>query len=71
MICQQLHIPVSRCERATCIKGYLAPSGTKNESCEISSNWFIRRMVQVYNSGIYFTSTVAMVTKKADKIGRK
>ena len=29
MICQQLHIPVSRCERATCIKGHLAPSRAK------------------------------------------
>ena len=36
-----------------CIKGLIWP---KSESCfsPISSDWFIRRITQVLNSGIYF-----------------
>ena len=62
------------CQRGTCIKGQIwPPLEPKIESCfsPISTNWFIRIMVQVYNSGIYFTFSVAMVTKMADKIGLK
>ena len=34
----------------------------------ISSNWFIRRITQMLNSGINFSFTIAMVTKVANKI---
>ena len=51
----------------------LPPLEPKTESylSPISPNWFIRRMVQMYNSGIYFTFSVAMATKMADEIGLK
>ena len=61
-------------ERGTCIKGQIWPpleQKTENFFSPFSPNWFIRRMVQVLNSGIYFTFSVAMVTKMADKIGLK
>ena len=38
---------------------------------EKSPNWFIRKIAEMQNSGFYFTFTVAMVTKMADKIGLK
>ena len=43
------------------------------ENCfsQISFDWFIRRMTEVLNSGIYLNFTVAMETKMADKIGIK
>ena len=49
-----------------CIKGLIwPPLEPKTESCfsSISSYRFIRRMVQVLNSGIYINLMVAMVTK--------
>ena len=54
-------------QRATCIRSQ------KTESCfsPISSDKFIRRLTQVYISGIYLTLTVAMVTKMANKTGLK
>ena len=45
-----------RTKRGTCIKGLIwPPPEPKTENCfsSISSYWFIRRMVQVLNSGIY------------------
>ena len=56
------------------IKGLIwPPLEPKAESCfsPISFDWFIRRITQVYISGIYLTLSVAMVTKMADKIGSK
>ena len=47
-------------QRGTCIKGLIwPPLEPKTESCfsSISSCWLIRRMVQMLNSGIYFTFT--------------
>ena len=61
-------------QRGMCIKGQIWPPWEpKTESCfsPISSNWFISRMVEGYNSCIYFTFSVAMVTKMAEKIGLK
>ena len=51
---------VEQMQRGTCIKGlFWPPLEQKTEICfsPISSYWFIRRMAQVYNSGIYFTFT--------------
>ena len=59
---------------ATCIKGqFWPPLKSKTEMCvsSISSNWFIRRIIQVQYPGFYFTFTVALVTKMADEIGLK
>ena len=46
----------------------LAPLEANTESCfsPFSSNWFIKRIAHVYNPGIYFTFTVAMVTKMVE-----
>ena len=47
-------------QRGTCIKGlFWPPLEPKTESCfsPISSYWFIRRIAQVLNSGIYFIFT--------------
>ena len=60
-------------------KGYVIeglnwpPLELKTENCfpQISFDWFIRRMTEVSNFGIYLNFTVAMVTKMADKIGIK
>ena len=45
----------------------------KIENCflPISFDWFIRRLTEVLNSGIYLNFTVAMVTKMVNKIGLK
>ena len=55
-------------------KGYvhkganLAPFGAKICAfLPISSNWFIKRITQVQNSGFYLNLIVAIVTKMADK----
>ena len=61
-------------KRGTCIKGQIwPPLEPKTESCfsPIIPNGFIRRMVQVENSGIYFTFSVAMATKMVHIIGLK
>ena len=61
-------------QRGTCIKGLIwPPLEPKTESyfSSISSYWFIRRMIQVYNSGIYLNLMVAMVTKMAANIDLK
>ena len=50
----------SEAKMGTCIKGlFWPPLEPKSESClsPISSCWFIRRIAQVLNSGIYFTFT--------------
>ena len=61
-------------ERGTCIKGlFWPPLESKTENCfsPLSFDWFIRRITEVLNFGIYLNSTVAMVTKMANKIGLK
>ena len=57
-------------KRGKCIKGLIWPllePKTKNCFAQISFDWFIRRMTQVLNFGIYLNFTVAMVTKKPTK----
>ena len=54
------HFIQDKLERGTCIKGlFWPPLEPKTESClsPILSNWFIRRIAQALNSGIYFTFT--------------
>ena len=67
-------IKKKRYQRGTCIKGlFWPPLEPKTESffSLISYYWFIRRIAQVHNSGIYFNLLVPMVTKMADNIGFK
>ena len=58
-----------------CIMGLIwPPLEPKTESCfssPISSDWFIKRIINMFNSDIYLTFTVAMVTKMTNKIGLK
>ena len=35
----------------------------------LKTDWFIRRIAQVYKSSIYFSYIVAIRTKMADKVG--
>ena len=61
-------------QRGMCIKGLIwPPLEPKAENCfsQISFDWFIRRMTEMYNFGIHLNFTVAMVTKMAYKIGLK
>ena len=54
------------------LRGYFGPPRRlTNKNCfsAFSSHWFIRAIAQVYISGIKLTFTVAMVTRKATKIG--
>ena len=62
---------VIRLQRGTCIKGlFWPPLEPKVENCfsPISFDWFIRKILEVKNFGIYSNFTVAMVTKMANKI---
>ena len=65
---------MKKIKRATCIKGlfwHLLEPKTENCFSPISFDWFIRRITEVQNLGIYLNLTIAMVTKMADKIGFK
>ena len=59
-------------QRGMCIKGlFWPPLKTENGLKAISFDWLFGGISEVKNFGIYLFFTVAMVTKKDDKIGLK
>ena len=57
-----------------CIKGLFLPPlrpKTENYLSPISFDWFIRRITEVLNFGVYSSFTVAMATQMTVKIGKK
>ena len=56
------------------LRGYVGPllsQKLKIAFSQISFDWFIRRITVVIDFRIYLNFTVAMVTKRVDKIGIK
>ena len=68
------HLPFYNYKGVRALRGKFGPIWSKKLKIAFHQFHLIvlfRKMVQVLNSGIYFTFSVAMVTKMADKVGLK